>query len=55
MATNWLRRTRDDGCEASCCPECEEEVNETLTYCTSCGYDIVQQARIDLTQRPPVV
>lgn len=41
MVAEWLRRTRDDGCEASCCPECEAEVDTALTYCTVCGYDVV--------------
>lgn len=49
MRTDWLRRTRDDGRESVCCPECESEADTSLTYCAVCGYDIVQQAKIDLT------
>ena len=55
MVLGWLRRTRDDGCEASCCPECDAEVDTTLTFCKICGYDIVQQAKIDLTHPPRMV
>jgi hypothetical protein len=54
MVMGWLRRTRDDGCETSCCPECDAEVDTTLTYCRICGYDIVQQAKIDLSRQPRV-
>jgi hypothetical protein len=52
MAMKWLRRTRADGRETACCPECEAEVDTALTYCAACGYDIVQQARIDTQQGP---
>ena len=52
MAIAWLRKTRDDGSEGSYCPDCEAEVDSARTYCTVCGYDIVRQARIDLTQPP---
>lgn len=52
MVTSWLHKTRDDGREASCCPECDAEVDTALTYCTVCGYDIVQQAKIDLSSPP---
>jgi hypothetical protein len=54
MAMSWLRKTRDDGREGSCCPECDAEVDTALTYCTVCGYDIVQQAKIDLAHPPRV-
>jgi hypothetical protein len=49
---NWLRKKRDDGSVTDCCPDCGCEVDTALTYCTACGYDIVKQARIDLTQQP---
>ena len=52
MVMGWLRRTRDDGCETSCCPECDAEVDTTLTYCKICGYDIVQQAKFDVAHPP---
>jgi len=55
MVMGWLRRTRDDGCETSCCPECDAEVDTTLTYCRICGYDIVQQAKIDLAHPPHMI
>jgi hypothetical protein len=49
---SWLHRTKDDGTEVAACPECEAEVDEALTHCTTCGYDIVKQARLDTTQQP---
>jgi hypothetical protein len=52
MVLGWLRRTRDNGCDISCCPACDAEVDSALTYCTVCGYDVVQQARIDLAHSP---
>jgi len=48
MMMSWLLRTRDDGCEVACCPECDSEVDTKRTYCTVCGYDIVRQAKVDL-------
>ena len=55
MVMSWLKKTRDDGCEASCCPECDAVVDPAMTYCTVCGYDIVQQAKIDLAHPPRMV
>jgi hypothetical protein len=55
MVMGWLRRTKDDGCETSCCPECDAEVDTRLTYCTVCGFDIVQQAKIDLAHPPRMI
>ena len=51
MVMDWLRRARD-GRDTSCCPECDAEVDPTLTYCTVCGYDIVAQTKIDLAHPP---
>ena len=31
MHLGWLHRTRDDGADMSCCPECEAEVDTSLT------------------------
>ena len=49
---SWLHRKRDDGTEAAYCPECECEVDPSVTFCKACGYDIVKQARVDMTQQP---
>jgi hypothetical protein len=52
MALNWLRRIGANGEETCCCPECDAQVEPETTHCTSCGYDIVTQAKADLG-RPP--
>ena len=52
MALDWLHRKSEAGEDVCCCPECETEVDPKLTYCTACGYDIVKQAKTDLTQPP---
>jgi predicted amidophosphoribosyltransferase len=54
MAVSWLRRTSETGEETCCCPECASPADPKLTYCTVCGYDIVRQTKIDLSQPPHV-
>lgn len=50
MALSWIRKHDATGDDVCCCPECDAvQQDPTLTYCTVCGYDIVQQAKIDLT------
>ena len=55
MSISWLHRKNDKGEDVHACPECEEEADTDLTYCTACGYDIVQQSKIDLTNLKPGV
>jgi len=50
--TGWLKRLTERGEEQDYCPECEAEVDDTVTTCAACGYDIVQQSRFD-GGRPP--
>jgi len=54
MAAMWLRKDNKAGEEICCCPECASEADPTLTYCTVCGYDLVRQAKIDLSQPPHI-
>lgn len=49
MAISWLVKRNLEGKDVCCCPECEEPADTELTYCTVCGYDIVEQAKVDLT------
>lgn len=44
----------DKGEDVCCYPECEAPADTALAYCTVCGYDIVQQAKVDLTSIRPV-
>jgi hypothetical protein len=52
---SWLHKHQDTGEGVDVCPECEEPADTALTYCTSCGYDIVQKSKIDLTNLKPGV
>ena len=56
MSMTWLRRKQaDTGEDVDVCPECEAPADTALTYCRACGYDIVQQSKIDLTNLKPGV
>jgi len=55
MSARWLHRHDDQGKEVDVCPECDAPADTDLTYCTTCGYDIVAQAKIDLTNLKPGV
>ncbi len=55
MAVSWLHKRDDKGQDVCCCPECEAPADTSLTYCTVCGYDIVQHAKIDTTNLKPGV
>ncbi len=52
---SWLHKHREDGTGVDVCPECEEPADTDLTYCRSCGYDIVAKAKIDTTNLKPGV
>jgi len=54
MAARWLRTTNESGEEICCCPQCASQADPKPTYCTVCGYDIVRQAKIDLSQPPHI-
>ena len=54
MAARWLRTTNESGEEICCCPQCASQADPKPTYCTVCGYDIVRQAKIALSQPPHI-
>lgn len=55
MSVSWIHRHNENGEEICCCPECDAPADPKLTYCTVCGYDIVEQIKVDLTTMRPVV
>ena len=56
MSITWLHRKHPEtGEDVEVCPECDAAADTALTYCTACGYDIVQQTKIDLTNLKPGV
>lgn len=55
MGLSWIHKHDDKGNDVCCCPECDAVQDDTkLTYCKVCGYDLVLQAKVDLSTIRPV-